>query len=121
MFVRLWHDAFIGSDDEQRRVNSPNAREHILNEVTMTRHIHNPNFLPIGKHEPAKAKLDGHFTRLFFFETVRMYTRQRRNKRGLSMIYMTCCTDNAHRISKTLRRFQPSQGYHFFVFFIALP
>src|SRR5436190_15496910 len=104
MFLRLWHDAFVGSDDEQRGINSPDTREHVLDEVPMTRNIHNANFLAVWKREPSEAKLDGHLARLFFFKTIGVYTRQYRDERGLAMMNMTCCSDNAHRSSKTQRR-----------------
>src|SRR5690349_6292759 len=99
----------------------------------MTWHIDNANFFAIGKREPAKAKLNGHLAQLFFFETIRMSTGQRCNERRLAMIYMTCCSDNAHELTSfvfPLLGFKEERGkiilsriFYFFVvfFFVVLP
>ena len=92
----LRHHAFVRGDDQQRGVDPPDARQHILDEVAVTRHIHDACFLAIWKGEPAKAQLDGHLACLLFLEPVRVHPGQRGDERGLAVIYVTCCSDDAH-------------------------
>ena len=39
MLAGLGHDAFVGRDDEQRRVDAADAGEHVLDEVDMAGHV----------------------------------------------------------------------------------
>src|SRR5512134_1246896 len=104
MFSGLRHDAFICRDDEQRGVNSPDAGEHILDEVAVPRHIHDSHFFAAWESHPTETKLDGHLAGLLLLETIRMCTGERGDEGGLAVVYVTCCSDDTHRISKALRR-----------------
>src|SRR5512142_1075577 len=99
MFPRLRHDAFVGGDHEQGRVDSPDARQHVLDEIAMTRYIHNADLFAVWKSQPPEAEFDRHLAGLLFLETVRVCSCQRGNQRGLSVINMAGCTDNTHKNS----------------------
>ena len=43
MLFRLRHPAVVGRDDEQGKINRPDARDHVLNEVLVPRHIYDSN------------------------------------------------------------------------------
>src|SRR5215208_4788500 len=96
MFFRLWHHTFIRCDHKQRGVDPANSRQHVFDEISMTRDIHNPNLFPVRECHPTETKFDRHLAGLFFLEAIGMSPGQRCNERRLSVINMTGCANYAH-------------------------
>ncbi len=42
MLFRLRHPAIVGRDDQQRQINRAHARDHILHEIFVARHVNDP-------------------------------------------------------------------------------
>jgi len=100
MFARLRHDAFVRGDDEQGGVYAPDARQHVLDEVAVAGHVHDADLFAGGEREPAEAEVNRHLARLLFFEAVGMDARERGDERGLAVVYVACCADDAHGIQR---------------------
>ena len=98
MFLRLRHDAFICRDDKQRRIDPADARQHVLDEISMTRNIHNAHLFTARKCKPAESKFDGHLAGFFLFEAVGVRSGERFDQRGFSMVNMTCGANNSHGV-----------------------
>ncbi len=88
MFARLRHEALIGGDDEQRRINAANARQHVLDETLVTWHVHDADDFATGQGKPCEPKVNRHLAFFFFFEAIRVNACQRFHERGLTMIYV---------------------------------
>ena len=88
MLARLRHRPFVRRHDEQRRVDPADARQHILDESLVPRHIDDAHRLPGGKRQPREAEVDGHLARLLLRQSVGVDPRQRADKRALAVIHM---------------------------------
>ena len=104
----LRHDAFVGGDDQQGRVDPPDPGQHVLDKVPVPGHIHDADLLAVGQGEPSKAKVDGHLAGLFLLEAVRMNPRQRSDESGLSMVDVACGSNDSHDLQRSTRR--PRRG-----------
>src|SRR5687768_925789 len=62
----------------------------------MTGHVHYSHFFAVWEGHPTEAKLDGHLACLFLLETIRVSARERGDEGRLTVVYMTCCSDNTH-------------------------
>ncbi len=68
--------AFIGGDDEQNRVDSSDACQHIADKIPVTGHVNDAHPLPVGEREGGKAQVNRHLPLAFFLQTVRVGARQ---------------------------------------------
>jgi hypothetical protein len=98
VLARLRHDAFIGGDDKQGRIDTAHARKHVFDEVTMTGNINDANFLAARQGKPAEAEINGHLALLLLFQTVWMCARERGDQSGFAVIDMPGGTNDAHII-----------------------
>ena len=58
MLARLWHDALVCRNHEEREVDAPNAGKHVLDEPLVAGNINNPRFFAGGQPQPGEAKVD---------------------------------------------------------------
>ena len=76
MLTRLGHHAFVGCDDEQSSVNSPDARKHVLDEIPMAGHVDDSDLFSARQGQPAKAEVNGHLPLALLLEPVGMCSRE---------------------------------------------
>ena len=55
MLARLRHNAFVSGDDKQGGVDSADAGQHILDEVSVTGDIHNADGFTVRQVEPGET------------------------------------------------------------------
>ncbi len=73
MLTRLRHDAFIGGNHQDGRVDPAHTGEHVLDEINMAGHVDDANARRLPGHirgrklHPGKAQIDGHSALFFFF------------------------------------------------------
>ena len=86
VLLGLWHDPFVGRDDEQGDVNAGRASQHVLDERFVTGDVHDTRLDPAGQRQGGKAEIDRDATALFFFPTVGVHTGERFHQCGLSVV-----------------------------------
>ena len=67
VFAGLGHDPLIGSDDQQRGIDSADARQHVLDKIAVAGYVHDADFLTAGQGQPGETEINGHLAFLFFF------------------------------------------------------
>jgi hypothetical protein len=97
VFARLRHNTLVGGDDQDRRVDPPDTRQHILDKVTVAGHVDDPDALAVGQIQPCKADVDGHFAAPFFLQAIRVDPGQSQGERCLAVIDMSGGTYNMHQ------------------------
>ena len=98
MLPSLRHDAFIRRNHEQGGIDSAHPGQHILNKITMAWDIHESQASSTRQRSPGEAEVDGHLTFFFFAQPIRIDPRQGLHQSRLSVIYMTCRSNYAHRL-----------------------
>ena len=88
VFYGLRHDAFVGRDNEQDSVDAGYAAQHVVNELTMARHINKPDARRVGI-DISEARRDSQAAALFFFECVGVFSGQCLYQRCFSVVDMT--------------------------------
>ena len=99
MLARLRHHAFVGGDDEQRRVDAAHARQHVLDEVDVAGHVHDADRFAARQREPRKAEIDRHLALAFFFEPIGMSAGEGLHQRRFAVIDVAGGADDAHDLS----------------------
>ena len=87
MLARLRHYRFVRRDDEHYHIESVRAREHVLHEPLVARHVYEPE-AEIAYRQVGKPYVYGDAAMLLFLEPVRVDPGQRLDKRRLSVIYV---------------------------------
>lgn len=98
MLARLGHDAFVGGDDEESKVDAADAGQHICDEIAMTGNIDNADGFTIRQVEPSEAKVNRHLPALLFREPVRIDAAQLFNQRGFAVVNVPGSSDDAHML-----------------------
>ena len=93
MFSRLRHHAFIQANHEKDKVNAADAHQHIFNESFMSRNINDADVIFSAIHV-SESVFDCDASFLFFFQSVCIFSGQRLDQTGFSMVYMTGRSDN---------------------------
>ena len=76
MLLGLRHPAIVSGDHQEGQVNRAHARDHVLHEVFMARHVDDPQKKRRWrgrrrrKFEVGKAKIDGDAARFLFRKTI---------------------------------------------------
>ena len=99
MFARLRHHAFIRRDNQGDHVNSMRARQHVLDETFMARHVDKAN-AHFAEVEIGKANVDRYAAPFFFWQTIGIDSGQGAHQRRLAVIDMPGRADNDrfHRV-----------------------
>ena len=90
----LRHHSFISGHDQRYQIDPCCPCHHVSHELLVSRHINDPQLLPIGELEVSKTKLDGDASLLFLLETVGINAGESLNQSGLPMIYMPSRTQD---------------------------
>src|SRR5438874_10107493 len=91
MFFCLRHPPVISCDNEQREIDRTDACDHVLDEILVPRHVHDPDTeQPLGgmKLQLRKTQLDRDAAQLFFGEAIGIDTGERTDERALAVINM---------------------------------
>ena len=96
MFPSLRHHRFIGGDHQQRDVDAADARQHIVDEPLMSRHVDDADLAARRQPKPREAQVNGKPALFFFGESVRVDPRQRLDERRLPMINVSRCANYKH-------------------------
>ena len=72
MLARLRLDRFIRGDDEQHQVDAAHARQHVLHEPLVPRHIHESQPQLGRQLQVRETDIDGDAAPFFFFQPVRI-------------------------------------------------
>ena len=82
----LRHHAFVGCDHEQHEVDAAHARQHVLDEALVPRHVHDAGVHAAGGQERGEAEIDRDAAPLLLGEAVGVNARQPSHERGLAVI-----------------------------------
>ena len=96
MLPRLRHYRLVRRHYQQRDVYPADARQHIVDEPLMTRHVNDADFAAGRQPEPRKAQVYRQPALFLLGESVRVYPRQRLDERGLAVIYVSRCANYEH-------------------------
>ena len=91
VLLGLRHPAVVRRDDEQRHVHRADARNHVLDEILVPRHIDDaerrcPWRRRPGQREVREAEVDGDAARLFLRQPVGIGAGQGADERALAVI-----------------------------------
>src|SRR2546428_1847161 len=90
VFPGLRHDALIRGHDEDDRIDSLGAGEHVADEARMSGHIHDSDLAPAGQAQVGEAEVDRHPPPFFLGQPVGVDSGQRRHQRGLAVVDVPC-------------------------------
>ena len=103
MFARLRLHRFISGNDQQHQINASSAGQHVFHKPLMPWDVHEAeaHVAPLEKRE---AKVNRDTASLFFFEPIRVRSRQRFDERGFSVVNVAgCADDNVLHIHEEMR------------------
>ena len=101
----LGHDALVGRDDEQCEVDAPDAREHVLDEPLVARHVDDAHLSSAGQLQPGEAEVDRHAPVLLLLEPVRVDPGERVDERGLPVVDVARGSDDVQGASQARGRY----------------
>jgi len=101
----LGHHAFIGGDDEEGSVNAAYPGEHVLDKVTVSRHIHDAHRLAVGEREPGEAQVNRHLPLLLLAQAIGVDAGEGVDEGGFAVIYVPGGADDVHSDNSWLRTF----------------
>ncbi len=105
MLARLRHDAVVGGDDQQQKIDAARAGQHRMHEPFVARHVDEADHFAVCGRQIGEAELDRDAACFLFFETVGVDAGQCLYQRGLAVIDMTGGTDDHTRLFRSsLRR-----------------
>ena len=93
MLGGLWHDAFVGGNDEQRDVDAGRAREHVFDKAFVAGDVHHARLDVARERQGRKAKIDRDAAAFFLFPAVGVDPGERLYERGLPVVDVPCRTD----------------------------
>ena len=103
---RLRHHALNGRNHQQRNVHAGGTLYHRAQVVRMPGHVNQADKLAAGKLELAKAELSGHASAPFDLQTVGIFAGQRLDKGRLSVVDVSCCSNDNGTLDKLKRGHQ---------------
>jgi hypothetical protein len=96
MLERLRHDSFAGVHDEQQEFHSGRARQHIVQEALVPRHIYDAALGSIVETQMGKAKIERHASPSLLLPPVGIRSSQRFDECRLSMIDVSRRSNDVH-------------------------
>ena len=100
---RLGHDGLVRRDHEQYHVDAAHARQHVLHEALVTRHIDEPKPNTRRDIEAREAQVDRDASALLLLPPVRVGSREGAYERGLAVIDVSAGADD-HVVGCILHR-----------------
>ena len=86
MFAGLRHHRFVRGDDQHDGVDAADARQHVLDEPLVARHVDEADRRLVVQAEAGKADVDGDAAFLFFLQAVGVDAGQRLHQRRFAMV-----------------------------------
>ena len=93
---RLRHHGLVRRDNQHGKVNPAHAREHVLDEALVARHVDDADLAAAGQGEPGKSQLNSHLPVLLLLEPVRVDARERLDQRRLAMVNVARSANDEH-------------------------
>ncbi len=104
MLDGLRHHTLIGGHHQQRDIYAANARQHVLDEALVPRHINNAGLASAGQRQPGKAQFNRHAARLLLGQTIRVNAGERGHESGFAVVHMACRADATHSCAASIER-----------------
>ena len=86
MLAGLRHDAVVGGDHQQHEIDAGRARQHVVHQLLVARHVDEADDLPIRARPVGEAEIEGDAARLLFRQAIGIDAGQRAHQRGLAVI-----------------------------------
>ena len=109
VFGGLGHDALVGGDNEESKIDAANAGKHVFDEIAVTGHVNDAHFfkIPIDVQiEPGEAEVDGHLSFFFFAQAIGIDAAQGFYKRGFAVVNVSGSADYVHWLVRSARQTQ---------------
>ena len=97
VLARLRHDAFVERDDEQDRVHRADPREHVADEVLMSRDIDDAHVRSAREDKPRESEVDRHPALALLAQAIGIHAGERGDERRLPVIDVARGRDDANR------------------------
>ena len=88
MLLGLRHPTLVGRDDQQGGIDRSDSRKHVGHEPAVIGHVYEGDLTSAWQGRPGEAQVDGHSPTLLLLPPVGIATRQRLDKRRLTVINM---------------------------------
>ncbi len=82
----LGHHALVGGHDQQHQVDSPRPRNHVADELGVSRHVHDAKGDPARRRIARKADVDRDPALFLFLEAVAVDAGQRLDQARLAVV-----------------------------------
>ena len=96
VLARLRHHPFVRRDHQQREVDPAHAREHVLDEALVPRHVDDAHLFAAGQSEPGEAEVDRQPALLLLPQPVRVDAGKGLDERGLAVVNVAGSADRVH-------------------------
>jgi len=93
----MWHDAIVGSHDEQREVDAAGTRQHGVYQALVAGYVDESEHLAVGEWRVGVTELDRDTPQLLFAQPVGVDARERAHQRRLAMVDVSCRADEHGR------------------------
>ena len=90
MLARLWHDARVRRDDEQREVDAGRACDHRANECLVSGHVDDTELPDAVEVQRCEAEIDGDAATLLLWQPIGVHAGERAHECGLAMVDVSC-------------------------------
>ena len=96
MLERLRHDAFAGIHDEQQKLHSRRAGQHIVQEALVPRHIDDAALGSVVETKMGEAEIERHAPRLLLLPAIGIRSGQRLDECRFSVIDVSGRSNDVH-------------------------
>ena len=97
MLERLRHDSFAGVHDQQQKFHPGRARQHIVQEALVPRHVYDAALGAVVETQMGEAKIERHASRSLLLPAIGIRSGQRLDECRFSVIDMSRRSDDVHR------------------------
>jgi hypothetical protein len=112
MFSRLRHDSFVGRYDQERNIDASDTRQHVLDEINVSRYVDDPHHRSCGRErsriicgigvrwrrqsQPGKTQVDRHLALFFLAQAIWVNPGQGVHQGGLAVVDVSGGADHIH-------------------------
>jgi len=96
MLLALGLPSLGGGDDEEARIDGPDAGKHVAQEPHVARHVHERDAGTRGQRCVSEAQIDREAPALFLLEPVRVGTGEREHERRLPVVHVASGGNHAY-------------------------
>ena len=94
MLTGLRHRAVICSHHQQHKIDAGRARQHVVHQLFVSRHIDKSQHLAVRQGRVCVTEIDGDSARLLLLETVGIHAGERLHQRSLAVVDVSCGADD---------------------------